>query len=190
MSFSIHDECNIESPSQRMCFTKKLGEISGAFGEYVNGIREVQSFSLEEVVTSEIGELLQEKILVVAKKAAVFRGISAGAVQVIQLGVYALAFYIGAKLMDDGLLDFESFNLVLWSMAFGASGMGIAANWVSAAAKGKAATVRVFELFDRIPPIDSKPWNEDGSPRDMVVPSDVNDKKGEIEFKNVKFAYP
>lgn len=77
-----------------------------------------------------------------------------------------------------------------WSMAFGSSGMGMAANWVSAAAKGKAAAVRVFELFDRRPPIDSKPWNEDGSPRDMVVPSDVGGKKGEIEFRNVKFAYP
>ena len=169
---------------------KKLGEISGAFGEYVNGIREVQSFSLEDVVTSDIALLLQEKILTIAKKAALFRGISAGFVQVIQLGVYALAFYIGARLIDDGLLDFETFNLVLWSMAFGASGMGMAANWVSAAAKGKAAAVRVFELFDRTPPIDSKPWNVDGSPRDMVVPPDVNGKKGEIEFRNVKFAYP
>jgi len=68
--------------------------------------------------------------------------------------------------------------------------MGMAANWVSAAAKGKAAVVRVFELFDRKPPIDSNPWNEDGSPRDIVVPLDVNGKKGEIEFRNVKFAYP
>jgi len=169
---------------------KKLGEISGAFGEYVNGIREVQSFSLEDVVTSDIALLLQEKILVIAKKAAVFRGISAGFVQLIQLGVYALAFYIGARMIDDGLLDFETFNLVLWSMAFGASGMGMAANWVAAAGKGKAAAVRVFELFDRTPPIDSKPWNEDGSPHDMVAPSDVNGKKGEIEFRNVKFAYP
>ena len=74
---------------------------------------------------------------------------------------------------------------VLWSMAFGASGMGMAANWVAAAAKGKAAAVRVFELFDRKPPIDSKPWNSDGSPRDMVVPSDVNGKKGEIEFRKL-----
>jgi len=169
---------------------KKLGEISGLFGEYVNGIREVQSFGLESFVTSEIAELLKAQILVVAKKAALFRGISAGSVQFIQLGVYALAFYIGAKLMDEGILDFESFNLVLWSMAFGASGMGMAANWVAAAAKGKAAAVRVFELFDRRPPIDSQPWNEDGSPRDMVVPPEVSGKKGEIEFRNVKFAYP
>eukprot|EP00804_Cyclotella_cryptica_P002916 CCRYP_013285-RC/>CCRYP_013285-RC protein AED:0.10 eAED:0.10 QI:3315/1/1/1/0.9/0.72/11/142/467 len=169
---------------------KKLGEISGLFGEYVQGIREVQSFSLETFVTIDLGNLLEEQILVVSKKAALLRGISAGAVQIIQLGVYALAFYIGAKLMDKGDLDYESFNLVLWSMAFGASGMGQAANWVAAAAKGKAAAVRVFELLDRKPPIDSRPWNEDGSPRDIVVPSEVKDKKGEIEFRSVKFAYP
>ena len=90
-----------------------MGEISGAFGEYVNGIREVQSFCLEGVVTSDIGTLLHDQILVIAKKAALFRGISAASVQVIQLGVYALAFYIGAKLIDNNILDFESFNLVL-----------------------------------------------------------------------------
>jgi ATP-binding cassette subfamily B (MDR/TAP) protein 1 len=169
---------------------KKLGDIAGLFGEYVNGIREVQSFSLESVVTTEIAELLKQQILVIAKKAAIFRGISAGFVQLIQLGVYALAFYIGAKLMDKGILDFQSFNLVLWSMAFGASGMGMAANWVAAAAKGKAAAVRVFELLDRRPTIDSKPWNEDGSPRDVVLPTNLGGKHGEIEFRNVKFAYP
>lgn len=67
--------------------------------------------------------------------------------------------------------------------------MGQAANWVSAAAKGKAAAVRVFELLDRKPPIDSKPWNDDGTPRQIVAPTDVH-SKGEIEFKKVKFAYP
>ena len=149
----------------------------------------MQSFSLEPLVTTEIAVLLKEQILVVAKKAAFLRGVSAGSVQFIQLGVYALAFYIGAKLMDQGILDYESFNLVLWSMAFGASGMGIAANWVAAAAKGKAAAVRVFELFDRMPPIDSRPWSDDGSPRPIVAPEDSG-RKGEIEFKNVKFAYP
>ena len=72
----------------------------------------------------------------------------------------------------------------------GASGMGQAANWVASAAKGKAAAVRVFELFDRRPPIDSCPWNEVGTPRDIIVPKEVGNKKGEIEFRNVKFAYP
>lgn len=150
----------------------------------------MQSFSLETVVTSKVDSMLEEEILTVAKRAALFRGISAGSVQVIQLGVYALAFYIGAVMMDAGLLTFEMFNLVLWSLAFGASGMGQAANWVASAAKGKAAAVRVFELFDRTPPIDSHPWNEDGTPRNVVAPVDVSGKKGEIEFKNIKFAYP
>ena len=93
--------------------------------------------------------------------------------------------------MQNNLHTLAPLYRVLWSMAFGASGMGMAANWVAAAAKGKAAAVRVFELFDRKPPIASKPWNEDGSPRDMVFPSEADGKKkGEIEFRNVRFAYP
>jgi len=169
---------------------KQLGAISGSFGEYIQGIREVQSFGLETFVTSEIDGLLEGQILTTAKKAALFRGISAGSVQIIQLGVYALAFFIGSLMMDADLLDYEMFMLVLWCMAFGASGMGQAANWVASAAKGKAAAVRVFELFDRRPPIDSRPWKEDGMPRDVDVPKEVGEKKGEIEFRNVKFAYP
>ena len=51
------------------------------------------------------------------------------------------------------------------AMGFGATGMGLAANWVAKAAKGKAAATRVFELFDHRPEIDSQPWAEDGTPR-------------------------
>ena len=150
----------------------------------------MQSFGLETFVTTDVAEKLDEKILDVAKRAALFRGLSAGSVQVIQLSVYALAFYIGALMMDKGLLEYEMFMLVLWCMAFGASGMGQSANWISSAAKGKAAAVRIFELFDRKPSIDTHPWNEDGSPRAVVAPKEIGSQKGEIEFRNVKFAYP
>jgi len=168
---------------------KQLGSISGQFGESVQGIREVQSFSLESFVTDYLSVLLGEKILAHGRKSAIFRGVSAAAVQIISLGVYGLVFWVGGKLLDKEQVDFESFNLVLWGMAFGCSGMAQAANWVSAAAKGKAAAVRVFELFDRKPPIDSQPWNEDGT----VRPIQVHNKghvQGEIELRNVKFAYP
>lgn len=93
-------------------------------------------------------------------------------------------------MLDDRLIDFETFNVVLWSMAFGASGMGIAANWVAQAAKGKAATVRVFELFNRTSLIDPCPWNEDGSVRDCGSSGTIPNVQGSIEFVNVRFAYP
>mmetsp|Transcript_24355 Transcript_24355/g.55574 ORF Transcript_24355/g.55574 Transcript_24355/m.55574 type:complete len:1263 (-) Transcript_24355:754-4542(-) len=166
---------------------KRLSMISGEFGQYVQGIREVQSFSLESFVAGNIALLLDDKIVANGKKAAIFRGISAGAVQLIQLGVYGLAFFIGGKMLDNGTLDYETFNVVLWGMAFGASGMGQAANWVASAAKGKAAAARVFELFSRVPPIDSKPWNVDGTAR---LAHDADTVRGEIEFRDVKFAYP
>jgi len=177
---------------------KQLGSIAGQFGEYVQGIREVQSFSLESYITENLSDLLEDKIVSNGKKAALFRGLSAGSVQIIQLGVYALLFWVGALLLDRGSVNYESFMLVLWVLAFGASGMGQAANWVASAAKGKAAAVRVFELFARIPPIDTKPWNEDGTVREIVeaIPEPTGEEgamgslKGEIEFRDVKFAYP
>jgi ABC-type multidrug transport system fused ATPase/permease subunit len=168
---------------------KQLGNIAGQFGESVQGIREVQSFSLEVFVADYLAVLLKEKIVAQGEKAALFRGISAAAVQIVQMGIYGLIFWVGGKLLDNGTVDYETFQVVLWPMVFGASGMGQAANWVASAAKGKAAAVRVFELFDYKPTIDSKPWNEDGT----VRPIRVHNKgkiQGEIELRNVKFAYP
>jgi ATP-binding cassette subfamily B (MDR/TAP) protein 1 len=168
---------------------KQLGEISGLFGEYVQGIREVQSFSLEGFITEGASAMLDAKILAHSRKAAIGRGVSAMGVQVIQLGVYALAFWVGAKMLDGDLIDYETFNMVLWSMGFGASGMGLAANWVAQAAKGKAAATRVFELLDRKSPIDARPWNPDGSERTAQVPA-FGAGAGEIELRDVRFAYP
>merc|ERR1719343_128231 len=93
---------------------KQLGSISGQFGESVQGIREVQSFSLESFVTDYLSVLLGEKILAHGRKSAIFRGVSAAAVQIISLGVYGLVFWVGGKLLDKEQVDFESFNLVLW----------------------------------------------------------------------------
>jgi len=168
---------------------KQLGNIAGQFGESIQGIREVQSFSLEVSVTDYLGVLLNDKVVAEGKKAAIFRGISAASVQIIQLGVYALLFWVGGKLIDEKVVDFETFMLVLFPMMFSTSGMGQAANWVSGAGKGKAAAVRVFELFDATPPIDSKPWNEDGTVRPIRA-HNKGDIQGEIELRNVKFAYP
>jgi len=172
---------------------KELGEMSGLFGEFVQGIREVQSFSLESYITEGIETRLVETVVRQGQSAARGRGISAAAVQVIQLGVYALAFWIGGKMLDSGSIDFETFNVVLWSMAFGSSGIGIAANWVAQASKGKAAATRVFKLFARVPSIDARPWNEDGSERVAASggePGSIAAVRGELELRGVRFAYP
>ena len=89
----------------------------------------MQSFGLETFVTTEIDGLLEGQILTNAKKASLFRGISAGAVQIIQLGVYALAFFIGSLMIDADLLDYEMFMLVLWCMAFGECHTLIFVHW-------------------------------------------------------------
>merc|ERR550537_1180859 len=66
---------------------KQLADIAGTFGEYVQGIREVQSFSLEDRITGDVAATLRTEILAHSRKAAFGRGTSAAAVMAIQLGV-------------------------------------------------------------------------------------------------------
>lgn len=180
---------------------KEMAGISGVFNEYVSGIREVQSFALEHVVHDFTVGTLDEKVMKLCRKQALSRGVSMFCVMFIQMNVYVIAFWAGGKLIDGGHVDYSSFNLVLWPMAMGASGMGVAASWVADAAKGKDAIARIFELFDRVPAIDTNPW----------LPSDPSDPaaaaprppatqapeavpaesfKGSVELRDVKFAYP
>jgi ATP-binding cassette subfamily B (MDR/TAP) protein 1 len=119
-----------------------------------------------------------------------------------QMNVYTIAFWVGGKLISDNNLNFQSFQVALMALAMGASGMGTAAGWVGDAAKAKAATSRIFELFDRIPLIDVRPWlpsTDPGNPaavgprppattRPHAIPA--AELRGSVTLQDVHFAYP
>ncbi|CAN0574728.1 unnamed protein product, partial [Ectocarpus sp. 12 AP-2014] len=94
---------------------------------------------------------------------------------------YALAFWFGTKQVADG--DGRSggdvlaaiFAVLMGSMMFGQTAPGIAALGVA-----RGAAVEVFEVLDRVPPIDSS--SEKG-----LKPANV---EGQVVFDNVGFSYP
>jgi ATP-binding cassette subfamily B (MDR/TAP) protein 1 len=118
------------------------------------------------------------------------------------MNVYTIAFWAGGKLISDGALNYQSFNVALWALALGASGMGTAAGWVGDAAKAKAATSRIFQVFDRAPKIDARPWLPSTDPGDPAAvgprpPSTeapgavpAGEFQGRVELRGVSFAYP
>jgi ATP-binding cassette subfamily B (MDR/TAP) protein 1 len=175
---------------------KSLSDSVNNLNEVVVGIREVQSFSLEKTVEERINKLIEVAVGVAAYKAAIGKGISMAMIQVINFTVYGLAFYYGGYLIDIDLMTFEEMNKALWAMAFAASGLGAAATFAGDAAKAATAVSNVFSVIDRVPPIDSKPWNDDGSPREMGIESDTGtiiateSFKGNIELEKVMFSYP
>ena len=114
-----------------------------------------------------------------------------GLSQFIQFSFYAMAFWYGGKLIEDGEINFLEFMKSPLALAFAAFGAGQAATFAGDQAKANAAKSRIFRLMDTIPPIDLKPWDDSGRVRQIdgtIIPADK--LKGRIELSGIKFAYP
>ena len=165
--------------------------------ETVNGIREIQAFALEGKVRDEIKERIETTITKESDKQAISKGIMMGLIQLIMFGTYALAFFIGGKLVSDGTVKFDDFFMALFAMAFAGSGMGQAAIFAGDASKAAAAIERIFTTLDRRPPIDSEPWLNEGLAD--VLSGDCQQRKivgmppefeSSVEMDKLMFAYP
>lgn len=175
---------------------EQLSQSTDKLHEAVNGIREVQSFSLERITVNDIEARINETISPASRKAAVVKGLMMGMIQLIQFLVYAFAFFMGGILIEKGRISFEDFNRSLWAMAFAASGLGQAALFAGDFAKASAAGRAVFETLDFTPDINSEPWENNGiaeiasSQPTLRRIADKALQDGEVELSQVNFAYP
>lgn len=175
---------------------EQLSKSTNTLHEMVSGIREVQSFSLQRIAIEDIELRIKDTIIPVSSKAAIAKGITMGMIQLVQFGVYGLAFWAGGKLVDSERVEFADFMQALWAMAFAGSGLGQAALFAGDAAKAAAAVTAVFKTLDYIPAIDSQPWENNGK-ADMTTlqptlrqVSDATLKDGQGELSKVNFSYP
>jgi ABC-type multidrug transport system fused ATPase/permease subunit len=93
---------------------------------------------------------------------------------------YAAAFSFGAYLITKGEMNFPDVFRVFGALVFCAMGLGNASSWAPDAAKAQIAAARIFALIDRSPDIDSS--STAGKKLDRL--------EGNIEFKDVHFAFP
>jgi ATP-binding cassette subfamily B (MDR/TAP) protein 1 len=92
----------------------------------------------------------------------------------------AFLFWFGGWLILRGDIDFEAMFMVLNPVLLSSFGVGMAAQGLGDVGKSKKAVNRVFAIIDRKPSIDCS--SESGMKLTHV--------KGDIEWKNVAFAYP
>ena len=132
--------------------------------EMITGIREVQAFSMETEVISLVDKEMQD-YLALSYDMTRDRAAAQGATQLIQMWTYALLFFIGGEFIERDVVEFDKFNEALWALMFAASGLGQAIAFMGDQAKAEVAKKKVFGLIDRIPDIDSKPFDGSGAPR-------------------------
>ncbi|OLY83107.1 Multidrug resistance protein 1B, partial [Smittium mucronatum] len=95
--------------------------------------------------------------------------------------IYSLGFWYGSKLIRMGQLDPASVLNVFFAFVIGGFSLGGAAPSISAVTSARGAAANVFDVIDRVSPID---------PIEMDNGVKVDSFIGEIEFDNVSFSYP
>ncbi len=156
---------------------ERLADMSAFVQENLSGIHVVKSYVREEARTQSFAELnraFKEQSMEVAR----LRGKIFPFIRVVSsLGVLVVLWYGGTLVVRGALTlgQLVAFIAYLHILAWPIMALG----WmISIYQRGKAALVRLGEIFDTIPAIRNRP-----------DPVRVSQMRGEIRFENVEFGY-
>ncbi|KAH7655238.1 Xenobiotic-transporting ATPase protein [Dioscorea alata] len=154
-------------------------EASQVANDAVGSIRTVASFSAEEKVT----ELYKRKCngpTLTGIRQGLISGIGFGLSFFLLYSVYALSFYAGARLVEDGKTSFPKVFRVFFALLMAAIGISQSSSVAPDSSKANSATASVFAILDRKSIVD--PSDESGMKLESL--------RGNIEFRHVNFRYP
>ncbi|KNE72787.1 hypothetical protein AMAG_17115 [Allomyces macrogynus ATCC 38327] len=153
---------------------------AGAVAEEVfAGIKTVASFGRQKEdrarYRAELDRVAQEE----SSKGFVIGG-GIGSIMFIMFASYSLAFWYGAQQIGKGNMDVGTFLNTVMAYFIGSSSISFIVPNFNAFVTAGGAAARIYDVIDRTPVVD--PFDESGLKPDGV--------KGDIQFKDVKFAYP
>jgi ABC-type multidrug transport system fused ATPase/permease subunit len=159
----------------------------GVAEEAFASIRTVSAFSGEDTEYERYARELKPAFDAGVKK-GLYEGIAFGGMNLTFFGAYALCLWFGAFLIRDKITNAWSGNAwtggevmtVFFAVLMGAFSLGQIGPSMQAIAAGRAAAYRLYEVIDRVPPIDV--LSEGGAKFDNL--------RANVEFRDVHFRYP
>lgn len=155
---------------------KELGNI---LSECVVNTKSIYCFNMEYKAVEIYNSLIQTDD---KTRTIVLTGFVSGIGQFLTLIVYAVIFYVGSVLIDQGDISFKNMFRSIFSILMAAFGVGMADQYIGDMNEAKKALLSLYKVLsvksEINPDIEGK-----------YIPK-RNEFKGEIEFKNVSFAYP
>ncbi|KAJ6847236.1 ABC transporter B family member 11-like isoform X2 [Iris pallida] len=154
-------------------------EASQVANDAVGSIRTVASFSAEEKVM-ELYKKKCEGPTRAGVRQGLISGIGFGVSFLLLFSFYAVCFYAGARLVQDGKTTFGKVFRVFFALSMMAVSISQSSSMAPDSSKAKSATASVFAIVDRKSRIDSS--DDSGMTLEAL--------KGNIEFRHVSFKYP
>ncbi|XP_010684039.2 ABC transporter B family member 1 [Beta vulgaris subsp. vulgaris] len=113
-------------------------------------------------------------------KTGLAKGLGLGGTYFVVFCCYALLLWYGGYLVRHHLTNGGLAIATMFAVMIGGIGLGQSAPSMSAFAKAKAAAAKIFMVIDHKPSID----------RNKISGTELESVTGQIELKNVEFAYP
>ncbi|EPZ35336.1 ABC transporter domain-containing protein [Rozella allomycis CSF55] len=154
-----------------------FGKASALAEEVFSAIRTVTSFNGQTSEVKRYDACLNEALKHKTKQANI-QGVGVGFITLFLFSTYSLAFWYGSQLIEKGEYDGGKFITVFFAFMMGAFSIGNVAPNFGAFGSAQGAAYRIFQVLERKPLIEKKKGK------------DLEQVKGEIEFRNVKFNYP
>uniref|UniRef100_A0A5B7CEH4 Putative ABC transporter B family member 11 n=1 Tax=Davidia involucrata TaxID=16924 RepID=A0A5B7CEH4_DAVIN len=154
-------------------------EASQVANDAVGSIRTIASFCAEEKVM-ELYKKRCEGPMKTGIRQGLISGIGFGVSNALLFFVYAISFYAGAHLVQDGKTTFSNVFRVFFALTMAAVAVSQSSSFAPDSSKAKSATASIFAILDRKSKID--PSDESGMTLENV--------KGEIELRHISFKYP
>ncbi|KAJ3250915.1 GTPase-activating protein [Boothiomyces macroporosus] len=149
--------------------------------ESIAAIRTVTAFNSQK----KVSKLYDESLAGARKegiKKCISTGVGLGSLFFFIYNAYALAFWYGHILLQNGEIKAGSVVNVFFAVLIGAFSLGQLAPDLQAFAFGIGAGAKIFDTINRVPPID--PYDEGG---ERIKPEET---KGRIVLKDIDFTYP
>ncbi|KAH9520279.1 ATP-dependent translocase ABCB1, partial [Bulinus truncatus] len=158
---------------------KQVQQAGKICSEVVDSIRTVESLGREDYFL-KIFENLIDGTKSSSRKMSLIYGLTYAIANCIVYFAYAVSFYYGSVLVNDGEMEFFEVFRVFSAIIFGGQAIGKQSSIGADATKAQIAGARIIALIERKPKIDVR--SSDGIK--------LNEFKGGLIFTNVSYNYP